>query len=115
MDRGQRKTCQSWRRAGTQVYDAWSYAIRLQVLPSQPIRATPLFPEHRHTLQGNAPVLAGVEHQARLVKLQADWQAGAQDEPNENEVGQTIEKRRIWTKVEKTSRERRRALAQRSS
>ena len=86
LDRGQWKACQSRRRAEAQVYDAWSYAIRLRVLPSQPIRATPLFPEHRPALQGNAPVLAGVEHQARLDKLQADWQAGAQDEPNENEV-----------------------------
>ena len=37
--------------------------------------------------KGNAPVLAGVEHQAGVAKLQADWQAGAQDEQNENEVG----------------------------
>ena len=86
VDRGQRKACKPWRRTEAQVYDAWSYAIRLRVLPSQPIRATPLFPEHRQTLQGNAPVLAGVEHQAGVAKLQADWQAGAQDEPNENEV-----------------------------
>ena len=84
--RGQRKACQSRRGAGAQVYDAWSYAIRLRVLPSQPIRATSILSEHRTTLQGNAPVLARIEHQARLVKLQADWQAGAQDEQNENEV-----------------------------
>ena len=44
------------------------------------------FPEHRQTLRGNAPVMAGVEHQARLAKLQADWKAGAQDEQNESEV-----------------------------
>ena len=50
-------------------YDAWSYAIRLRVLPSQPIRAAPLFPEHRQTLQGNAPVLAVVEYQAGVVIL----------------------------------------------
>ena len=49
-----------------------------------------LFSEHRPALQGNAPVLDGVEHQAGVAKLQADWQAGAQDEQNENEVGQTI-------------------------
>ena len=69
LDRGQRKACKSRRRTEAQVYDAWSYAIRLRVLPSQPIRATPLFPEHRQTLQGNAPVLAGVEYQAGVVIL----------------------------------------------
>ena len=52
-----------------EIHDSWSYAIRLQVLPSQPIRATPLFSEHRPALQGNAPVLAGVEYQAGVVIL----------------------------------------------
>ena len=87
VDRGQWKTCKSRRRTEAQVYDAIQNAIRLQVLPLQPIRATPLFSEHRPALQGNAPVLAGVEHQAGVAKLQADWQAGAQDEQNENQVG----------------------------
>lgn len=44
------------------------------------------FRNHRPALQGNASILAGTEYQARMVIVQADWQAGAQDEQNENEV-----------------------------